>query len=121
MLTTDNTRLNASAHQKLLTVKLVTRLLTKRIRSAFKTKVNKPNESTLMGSVRMSSSGFNSVLMSPKTIATKSAVRKSGIWTPEARSHPVMYTESALTMSETIIPMQPLLNTQGRKSRLKQM
>ena len=70
--------------------------------------VNNPSDITLIGSVRMSKSGFKRVLMSPNTIATNTAVCKSGIWTPVERSHPAMYTESEFTNSEMSIPMRPL-------------
>ena len=69
--------------------------LTKRIRSAFKTKVKSPSVKKLIGRVKISRTGFKKAFIIPKTKATTKAVIKFATWTPG-----IMYAILKTTIAE---------------------
>lgn len=70
------------AQRKLATKNPGTKELTKRIRMAFMTKVNRPRERMLMGRVRITKIGFKMALTIPKMTETIMAVTKESTLTP---------------------------------------
>lgn len=81
-LTSDNTKLNASAHRKLSTLNPGTSLLTNNTNTALMTNVNSPSVKMVIGNVRITRIGLRMVLTSPKITATTTAVRKFSTFTP---------------------------------------
>lgn len=74
----DKTMLNINAHKNPSTLKPGTILSTKSTNSALITKVNKPKVKRLIGSVKITRTGFKKALIMPITRAvTKAAVKLS--------------------------------------------
>lgn len=94
-LTSDNIKLNNSAHQKLATENPVIRLSTSKIMSALMTNVKSPKVRIVTGSVNIMRIGLRMVFTIPKTTATITAVRNESTVTPGSK-YAVIKTASEL-------------------------
>lgn len=96
-MTRDNIMLKRRAHQILLTSKPGTILLTNNTIKAFMINEKNPRVNTYKGTVSSISIGFNTMLATPNTMATVSAVKKLFTTTP-GRINAVISTAKVLTI-----------------------